>query len=275
MLRWQYRDRLSLINMAKGIQIMRNYMNKYAIALAALSITNYASANEDSNNPFSKVLYFKHEYTEPLKQVGPDADSSNYGSGSILQVGKGLGNWLVRATLPVVQSSNHQSSAIGDLNLLIPRAWTFDNDVIVGAGLNITLPTHTENYAGSDSVGLGFGIGYMDPVKGSAFSHSGLLTYINSVDDNSSLDQVHKLEYTPFLYWTLNDGVYLRSTAPIKFDFVEQEYNIPIGIGVGKIVDLQSSSFNFYGEFQRSLFYKGNSIDAFNLMLGLKIDFKS
>lgn len=248
---------------------------RYIGLLTSICASTYLYAEEEnksaedavlqSNNPFSDVLFAKYEHVSSL-------DDGAEGSSGILQVGKGVGNWLVRATLPVIQGTN--DTDIGDLAVLIPRAWTLDNGMLVGAGLNFSLPTATSDNIGYDSLGLGFGAGYMVMEKGNPFSHSGLLTYLYNVDADTVEDERNQFQYQPFMFWQLGDGTYLRSSAQMTFDLHNDEYHVPVGLGIGQVIKTSGVTYNFYAEVQQAVYLKGDDFDNTKFMMGLKLDFK-
>jgi hypothetical protein len=71
------------------------------------------------------------------------------------------------------------------------------------------------------------------PAEGSI---GGLVTWQYSFAGHSNRPTQNNLVAQPFLIYNLPQGVYLRSTASWTFDLVRNNYVIPIGAGVGKVL---------------------------------------
>lgn len=58
------------------------------------------------------------------------------------------------------------------------------------------------------------------------------------------------------------------------FDLENDTYNVPIGLGVGKVIPTEKIVFNFIFEPQFTILSKGPGQPEFQLFMGLNMQFK-
>ncbi|BDD12645.1 hypothetical protein FUAX_50770 (plasmid) [Fulvitalea axinellae] len=77
----------------------------------------------------------------------------------------------------------------------------------------------------------------------------------------------------PFAFFQLGKGTYLRSAPSAVFDFEKGEYNIPFGIGIGKVVKINNTVYNLFVEPQFSVASKGMYQPQFQLYTAINMQF--
>ncbi len=232
-----------------------------------------APSEEDlkqANNPLAsfKTLNFQNYY---VPEVSDSDGTANTFWVRYAQPVKAMGgNWLVRASLPVqrVPTANGNASGLGAINAF--AAYLFDTgnpSVSFGVGPLAALPTSTGDVPGGDSWDLGAAAVFFD-ARSNLFQWGGLITWQTDVagsgDSNLAVVQ-------PFGMFQLGDGLYLRSTGVWVFNLETNNYAVPVGFGVGKIIKSGSTVFNFYVEPQVTILSDGPGQPDFQVFIGFNI----
>ena len=71
----------------------------------------------------------------------------------------------------------------------------------------------------------------------------------------------------------MGHGFYLRSTGAWAFDLENGHYNIPLGLGSGKVVKVNKVVFNIFAEPQYSVAAKGMGQTKFQTFVGFNTQF--
>ncbi len=256
----------------------------YVTALAVLlSLGVYAQeapkqavVDEDlkqANNPLAtiKTVNF-HNYYMPNLYGAPDATYNQ----AWVRYAQPIGSFIIRASLPfVVQSfpEQGQSSGLSDLNIFgIYKFKVKKPGLDVGIGPALTLPTGTS--------GLGSGK-WQAGLSAIAFAHGSptiqigaLLTWQMSFAGDSDRDDVNMLTPQIFFMWQVGGGTYLRSTGIWTFDLESGNYNVPIGLGIGKAFKSGKKVFNIFMEPQYSVLSQGVGQPKFQIFVGFNTQFR-
>jgi hypothetical protein len=80
----------------------------------------------------------------------------------------------------------------------------------------------------------------------------------------------------PNVFYNLDQGYYLRSSAVMTFDTYSHTSVVPIGFGAGKVIQLAGGyTLNAYVEAQPSVYRAGVGAPRFQVFTGIKIQFPS
>jgi len=76
-----------------------------------------------------------------------------------------------------------------------------------------------------------------------------------------------------FLTMSIGGGWYLRSTPLSVFDFENDVYVVPFGLGAGKILRLGGTIANLFVEPQFTVYHKGQGVPSLQVFAGLNLQF--
>ena len=79
--------------------------------------------------------------------------------------------------------------------------------------------------------------------------------------------------FQPFAMYQLGKGVYLRSTGIMVYDFESNDYTIPIGFGIGKVIPQGSTVYNAFIEPQVSIADRGDLWPSWQIFVGFNMQF--
>ncbi len=205
--------------------------------------------------------------------------SSLYGSEAsmnqlMFRYSQPVGNVLLRATMPFVTFSEPTAGPVtgfGDFNMFAIYSFEPTPGNKFGIGPSITAPTGTK--------GLGQGK-WQAGVSALAFfakSHvlqtGSLLQWQTSFAGDGDREDVSMLTAQLFFIWQIGGGTYLRSTGIWSFDLNNGNYNVPIGLGIGKVVKVGGVVFNIFAEPQFSVLAQGAGQPKFQTFVGFNTQF--
>ncbi len=237
----------------------RHVMVACAICLAfGLHAQNAANHESDletlkqANNPLASIKTVNlHNYYTPSLYGAPDATYNE----TWIRYAQPVGSFIFRASLPFAVASTPGAtpeSGLSDLNVFgIYKLKTKNEGVELGIGPALTFPTGTNGMgAGKWQAGLS-AIAFFksNPV----LQIGSLLTWQTSFAGNSDRETVNLLTPQLFFMWQIGGGTYLRSTGIWTFNFENGDYNIPIGLGIGKVIKSGGKVFNIFMEPQYSV----------------------
>ncbi len=182
---------------------------------------------------------------------------------------------IFRASLPFVTSSlpfDEPTSGLGDMNVFGIYKFGMNNPGLeLGVGPALTFPTATNDLgSGKWQAGLS-AIAFF---KSNPIVQVGsLLTWQMSFAGEKDRSDVNLLTPQIFFMWQLGGGTYLRSTGIWTFDLENETYNIPIGLGIGKVIKAGSAVFNIFMEPQYSVFTYGAGQPKTQLFIGFNTQF--
>jgi hypothetical protein len=71
----------------------------------------------------------------------------------------------------------------------------------------------------------------------------------------------------------LGGGYYLRSVGIWQFDLESNNYNVPIGMGIGRVIKTQKTILNFFVEPQFTVMSRGAGQPEVQLFFGFNTQF--
>jgi hypothetical protein len=256
------------------------------LAAALLCLAGTASAQENTaantqahaNNPLAKFTAFNlHNY-----YIGELTDTDKNGNQFWFRFAKpfrlGKTSWLMRASLPVntypVSPTLEHQTGLGDLNLFAAYLIDVGNPKIaLGVGPQLTAPTATEPALGSEKWSAGL-MNVLFNMSSPKFQYGYLLTWQASFAGADGRDSVNIGGFQPFLFYQLGGGRFLRSSAIMTYNFDNDTYTVPIGLGIGQVIPRKEVVFNAFIEPQYSLWDKGAGWPKWQIFIALNSQFR-
>ncbi len=232
-----------------------------------------AEALKEANNPLASIKTANlHNYYMPKMFGVPDATYNQ----TWIRYAQPIGSFIIRASMPfeTVSAANAEpETGLGDMNIFgIYKFKSKNPGIELGIGPTLTLPT------GTNDMGAGkwqAGVSAIAFFKSSPIIQVGsLVTWQTSFAGNSDRDDVSMLTPQLFFMWQVGGGTYLRSTGVWTFDLESGSYNVPIGLGVGKVIKAGRKTFNIFMEPQYSVLTKGMGQPQLQVFIGFNTQFR-
>lgn len=225
-----------------------------------------------ANNPMAKTKAFNvHNYI--VSDIyGSDVQQNQF----ILRYAQPVGKFLVRASLPFVTVSQPElppTFGVGDFNVFAIYSLPSPTGNQFGIGPAISAPTAT-----SDATGTGKWQAGISALAFFAKSHQlqigALLQWQSSFAGDEDRADISMLTSQVFFIWQIGAGYYLRSTGVWSFNLEDEgNYNVPIGLGVGKVIKVGKVVFNIFAEPQFTVMAEGYGQPRFQTFVGFNTQF--
>jgi hypothetical protein len=242
-------------------------------AAATEALAQEASQN-DVNNPLTpKNTIFLQDYFVPDLAGVQDKDGNRFQVQGLFPHQIGGPDQLVRFTLPLVTAPTEagQTTDLGDLTLLDVFPFRVGH-VELGVGPLFVLPTATDRATGAGKWQAGAAGVLIAPQTQGLLG--ALVTYQHSFAGPQSRPDVSLMTIQPLIIYNLPRGWYLRSTAIWVADFVGDGSYIPIGFGVGKVIQTSGPTLNLYVEPQVTAWKAdGHGIPKWQILAGVTLQF--
>ena len=246
-------------------------------ASASSKAQTEADAIAQANNPLANMKAFNMQnyYIGDLTEQNKSANQFWFRYAQPFSVAKT--NWLVRASLPInsfpTPPNGKNETAIGDFNVF--AAYLFDTGkpaVSFGVGPLLNAPTATNDALGSEKWSAGFA-NVLFNAESKVFQYGYLLTWQHSFAGNSARDTVNIAALQPFAMMQLGNGLYLRSTSIWVYNLENNNYSVPLGLGVGQVIKKGNTVYNLFVEPQFSIIDKGPGQPRWQVFLGFNMQF--
>jgi len=214
-----------------------------------------------ANNPLADLMAVSlHNYYFPKLNGIPEESANTFWLRLVTPVWR----LIPRVSLPIkvapapdpIASGDTKVTGIGDLNIFATFVVTPDDSpAMFGIGPIYTAPTASDETKGVILVG-------------------GLVNYQIGVGGDSNRPRTQFIAAQPFFMLQVGSGYYLRS-APIWFFDIEQPtYNVPFGLGAGKVLITEKVVFNLFIEPQFAMALRGVGQPAVQIFAGMNMQFK-
>jgi len=231
-----------------------------------------------ANNPLAnmKALNFHNYYAGEL--TDSDEDSNQLWLRWAQPISMGNTKWLMRASLPYnsfptpYPAGDDTETGIGDFNVFAAYLMDTDPGVSFGFGPQVTAPTASEDVLGSEKWSAGFA-NVLFNGKSKKFQYGYLLTWQHSFAGEDDRSTVNIAAMQPFGMYQLGGGIYLRSSSIWTYNFENDSYSVPIGLGMGYILKEGKTIYNFFVEPQLSIFDSGPGQPEWQVLIGLMFQF--
>lgn len=240
-----------------------------------------ADASSDAaqaNNPLANftALNFQNYYIGEL--TAPDKDANQFWLRYAKPLSIGKTNWIFRASLPVntfpVAPNQETKTGLGDFNAFAAYLIdTGDPAVSFGIGPQLTAPTATEDQLGSEKWSAGFA-NVLFNARSPKFQYGYLLTWQASFAGVSDRASVNAGAFQPFAFYQLGKGTYLRAAPIWVYNFQNDTYSVPLGVGVGQVIPKGKTVYNVFIEPQVSVSDKGAGWPKWQVFIGFNMQFK-
>ncbi|MBN7797968.1 hypothetical protein [Parahaliea mediterranea] len=253
-----------------------------AAAVLAWLWTSGAGAQEEggaaqANNPLANMTAFNiHDY-----YIGDVTASDEWANQAVARFAKPFSvagaNWVMRASLPLntypTGPGGDRETGIGDLNVFAAYLIdTGDPAISFGIGPQLTAPTASEDAVGSEKWSAGFA-NVMFNASSPKFQYGYLLTWQESFAGEDDRADVNVGAFQPFAFVQLGGGTYLRSTPVWVYNFENDSYGVPLGLGVGQVFKRDKTVFNVFVEPQVSIADDGPGQPEWQIFLGFNMQF--
>jgi hypothetical protein len=256
-----------------------------SLLVVSWSISSTAAGAEDgggsaaaqANNPLANMtaLNFQNYYIGELTESDDSANQFWVRYAKPFSVGKS--NWLLRASLPIysypVGASGDTKTGLSDVNLFAAYLIDTGNPAIsFGIGPQLTAPTATKDELGSGKWSGGFA-NVLFNAESRVFQYGYLLTWQASFAGESDRANVNVAAFQPFLFYQLGDGNYLRAAPIWVYNLENDNYSVPLGIGIGHVIKSGKTVYNFFVEPQFSVADRGPGQPEWQIFFALNLQF--
>ena len=180
---------------------------------------------------------------------------------------------VVPAPDPDPAAGPYKVTGFGDLNIFATVIATPDDSpAMFGIGPIYTAPT-----ASNDAIGHGkheVGVAALTVWAKGILLVGGLVNYQIGVGGDASRPQTQFIVAQPFVMFQVGKGAYLRSAPIWYFDIEQPEYNVPIGLGAGKVIVTEKIIYNLFLEPQFAMALRGLGQPAVQIFAGFNMQLK-
>lgn len=246
---------------------------------ASTSLCAAQSGGNDAqaNNPLANMTAFNMQNYYIGDVSGTDKDANQFWLRFAKPFSVDDSNWILRASLPVntypTPPDGGHKTGLGDVNLF--ASWLIDTGnpaVSFGFGPQITAPTATDNALGTEKWSAGL-VNVLFNASSPKFQYGYLASWQHSFAGDSHRDDVNLGTFQPFMFYQLGGGTYLRAAPIWVYNFQNDSYSVPLGVGIGQVIKQGSTVYNFFVEPQGSVADHGPGQPRWQVFAGLNLQF--
>jgi hypothetical protein len=238
-----------------------------ASAAGGISAEQMAKAN----NPLADMnaLNFQNSWIPVIRGL-PDDSINTMNLRPVMVAGR----QIIRATIPLTTAplgGGLYASGLGDINIFDAIKLTGEGsktDIAVGPLL--VFPSATDDALGQGKWQAGGAVVAIHPLSGGSLLGA-LVTYQTDFAGDSARSDTSILASQPLVTLSMGGGYYVRSTATWVFDLENDRALMPLGIGMGRVFKGLGGIVNAFIEPQFTVYSKGDSQPAFQLFMGLNL----
>ncbi len=236
-----------------------------------------ASHAAQANNPLANMTAFNLQNYYIGELTGSDESANQFWLRYARPFSVADTGWLLRASLPVntypVASDGDNETGVGDLNLFTAYLMdTGDPAVSFGIGPQLTAPTATKDEVGSEKWSAGL-VNVLFDGRSARFQYGYLLSWQHSFAGDDDRDDVNVAAFQPFAFYQLGRGTYLRAAPIWIYNFQNDDYSVPLGVGIGKVIKRDKTVYNFFVEPQFSIADSGPGQPEWQVFFALNLQF--
>lgn len=249
---------------------------------AAVSFAHHAVAQDadgsagQANNPLANMTAFNMQDYYIGEFAGSGEDGNQFWLRYAQPFSLGETNWLLRASLPFntfPTSVGNHTTGMGDLNLFAAYLIDTGNPAVsFGVGPQITAPTATKDAVGSEKWSAGL-VNVLFNGSSPKFQYGYLLSWQDSFAGSSNREDAHLAAFQPFLFYQLGDGLYLRAAPIWVYNIENDNYSVPVGVGIGKVIKRGKTVYNVFVEPQFSIADDGPGQPEWQIFFGFNLQF--
>lgn len=243
----------------------------------ALAAEDAASTAAQANNPLANMTAFNVQQYFIGKLTESDDSANQFWLRYAKPFSIDKSNWLLRASLPVysypVGAGGGTETGLSDLNVFAAYLMDVGNPAIsFGFGPQLTAPTATKDELGSGKWSAGFA-NVLFNAESKRFQYGYLLTWQASFAGDSDRQDVNVAALQPFAMYQLGGGTYLRSAPIWVYNLKNDDYSVPLGIGIGQVIKQGKTVYNVFVEPQVSVADRGPGQPEWQIYFGLNMQF--
>ena len=262
---------------ANAVQLILATIGLYLLFDGQVLAQDPASAAAQANNPLANMTAFNIQdyYIGELTESDDSANQFWLRYAKPVSVAKT--NWLVRASLPVnsfpTSSNGDKETGLGDFNIFAAYLLDTGNPAVsFGFGPQLTAPTASKDELGSEKWSAGFA-NVLFNATSAKFQYGYLLTWQASFAGDSDREDVNLGALQPFAFYQLGGGTYLRAAPIWAYNFENDNYSVPLGVGVGQVIKKGKTVYNVFAEPQFSVADDGPGQPEWQIFLGFNMQF--
>ena len=225
---------------------------------------------QKSNNPLADVtaMNFENYYAPTLYSV-PNVNANTLDLRGVFVTGR----QIIRLTVPVQTTPVAQGqykSGLGDIAIFDAIRISRDgakNEYALGP--LFVAPSATNTALGSGKWQGGVAAVGIFPVGGGSL-FGALATWQHSFAGNQDREKTQVSTLQPFGTFGIGGGYYIRSSAVMVFDFQNNRYLVPFGVGFGKTFKAGNHLVNAFIEPQLTVYHKGVGQPTWQLFMGVR-----
>jgi hypothetical protein len=184
------------------------------------------------------------------------------------------GRQIIRGTIPFQTSPTgllSYDSGIGDINVFDAILLTSsDAKTMIGVGPLLVIPTASSDSLGAGKWQAGAAGVVVRPMAGGSMV-GGLVTWQTDFAGDADRAGTDFLTAQVFTIFQIGAGFYVRSSGLMTFDFENDKYLVPFGLGVGKVFKVGGAVVNSFVEPQFSVYSKGDGQPKWQVFAGLNL----
>lgn len=237
-----------------------------------------ADGNAQANNPLASIttLNFQNQFTGRLSGFREPANSFLLRGAQPFSIGDT--HWIARATLPINtyprRPDGQDETGLGDFNIFAAYLIDVGDPAIsFGIGPQLTAPTATDRALGSGQWSAGFA-NVLFVATSREWQYGYLLTWQARIGGSSDRPGVNVGNLQPFVFRQLGEGWYLRSTGVATYNFDNDSYSWPVGLGLGKVFHVGRTVVNAFVEPQYSVLRHGSGQPEWGIFAGVNFQFR-
>ena len=248
-----------------------------AVCAAKAAAQEDSAASAQANNPLANTTAFNIQdyYIGDLTESGDDANQLWFRFAKPITVSDT--KWIMRASLPLnsfpTPPNGDQETGIGDFNIFAAYLIDTGNPAVsFGFGPQLTAPTATKDELGSEKWSAGFA-NVLFNASSPKFQYGYLLTWQASFAGEDDREDVNLAALQPFAFYQLGGGTYLRAAPIWAYNFENDAYSVPLGVGLGQVIKRGKTVFNVFVEPQFSIADDGPGQPDWQIFLGFNMQF--
>ena len=257
----------------------KNLILSIGVALFWVIGVHSASADDaaQANNPLANLTAFNVQ----SYFIGELTESDESANQFWLRYAKPFSirqsTWLLRASLPFnsfpTPPDGSTENGFGDFNAFAACLIDTGNPAIsFGIGPQLTVPTATDDDLGSEQWSAGFA-NVLFNATSKKFQYGYLLTWQHRFAGEDDREDVNVGALQPFAMYQLGGGTYLRAAPIWVYNFENDDYSVPVGVGIGQVIRQGKTVYNVFVEPQFSLVDDGPGQPEWQIFFGLNMQF--
>ncbi|QUJ70196.1 hypothetical protein KDD30_18890 (plasmid) [Photobacterium sp. GJ3] len=261
-----------------------NQQQNFHWALSALVLLSFSTTAQEqgasaaqANNPLANMtaLNFQNYYIGDVTES--DEDANQFWIRYAKPVSVAETNWIVRASLPVntypIPPNGSHTTGIGDFNIFAAYLIDTGNPAVsFGVGPQLTAPTASKDEVGSEKWSAGIA-NVLFNASSAVFQYGYLLTWQESFAGEDARQDVNVGAFQPFAFYQLGGGTYLRAAPIWVYNFEDDSYSVPLGVGAGQVIKKGKTVYNVFVEPQFSVADDGAGYPDWQVFLGFNMQF--